>query len=381
MIITTQELKEVCQRFAAQSFVTVDTEFLRERTFYSKLCLIQVASPEEAVLIDPLSEELDLTPFFELMQNEKVMKVFHSGRQDIEIFYHLTKKIPFPLFDTQIGAMAVGCGESVGYQQLVADLLHVEIDKGMRVTDWSKRPLSEAQVKYALSDVTYLRDVYLILKEKIEKLNRVSWIEEEMNELYDETLYEPSNEKIASKLKYNFKSKQLKCIYQDLYLWREAKAKEMNLPRRQVLKDEVMQDIVRAHPKSLEELSVLRSVPSSFFKKNTAQEIVDVVQKALIKKSQDFYPLPEEKKNTVSGKSLMSMMHLLLEMVAGREKIASKLIGTQEDLYHFVYDVLQPSFLTGWRYEIFGKYAEEIKNGKIGMFYNPKAGVIEFREI
>ncbi|MBQ3034727.1 MAG: ribonuclease D, partial [Alphaproteobacteria bacterium] len=195
MITTTEELKEVCQRFATHSFVTIDTEFLREYTFYSKLCLIQAASVEEAVLIDPLAKGLDLTPFFELLQNQNVVKVFHSGRQDIEIFYNMTKKVPFPVFDTQIAAMVLGYGDCVGYQQLVSDLLHIEIDKGMRVTDWSKRPLSEAQLQYALSDVTYLRDVYLMVKEKVEKQQRLSWIEEEMNELYDANLYEPSNEK------------------------------------------------------------------------------------------------------------------------------------------------------------------------------------------
>ena len=381
MITTTEELKEVCQRFATHSFVTIDTEFLREYTFYSKLCLIQAASVEEAVLIDPLAKGFDLTPFFELLQNQNVVKVFHSGRQDIEIFYNMTKKVPFPVFDTQIAAMVLGYGDCVGYQQLVSDLLHIEIDKGMRVTDWSKRPLSEAQLQYALSDVTYLRDVYLMVKEKVEKQQRLSWIEEEMNELYDANLYEPSNEKIASKLKYNFKSNQPKYIYQDLYLWREDRAKKHNMPRRQVLKDEVMQDIARAHPKSLEELSALRSIIPSFLKKNRAREIVDVVKNALLKKPEDFYPLPQEKKNVVGNKNLMSILHLLLDMVAGKEKIASKLIGTQEDLYQFVYNIATPAFMIGWRYEVFGKYAEQIKDGKVGLFYNPSEKTIEFKEI
>ena len=380
MITTTEELKEVCQRFATHSFVTIDTEFLREYTFYSKLCVIQAASEDEAVLIDPLSKELDLTPFFELLENKNVVKVFHSGRQDIEIFYNMTKKIPYPIFDTQIAAMVLGYGDSVGYQQLVSDLLHIEIDKGMRVTDWSKRPLSEAQLEYALSDVTYLRDVYLLVNEKVKRQNRSSWIEEEMNQLYDENLYEPSHEKIASKLKYNFKSKQPKYIYQDLYLWREDQAKKLNMPRRQILKDEVMQDIARAHPKSLEELSALRSIIPSFLKKQRAQEVVDVVNAALLKKPEDFYPFPEEKQHVIGNKNLMSILHLLLDMVSGKEKIASKLIGTQEDLYQFAYGLSKPAFMFGWRYEIFGKYAEQIKEGKVGLFYNPKSKIIEFKE-
>lgn len=381
MITTSEELKEVCQRFATQSFVTIDTEFLREHTFYSKLCLIQVASLEEAVLIDPLIKDLDLKPFFELLQNKDVVKVFHSGRQDIEIFYNMTKQIPFPVFDTQIAAMVLGYGDCVGYQQLVMDLLRIEIDKGMQITDWSKRPLSQAQVRYALSDVTHLRDIYLKVKEKIELLNRSSWIEEEMNELYDKNIYEPSPEKIASKLKYNFKSKQAKYIYQDLYLWREEKAKKHNLPRRQVMKDEVMQDIARAHPKSIEELSTLRSILPSFLKKHKAQEVLDVVNLALSKKAEDFYPLPQEKQNVIGNKNLMSILHLLLDMIAGKEKIASKLIGTHEDLYSFVYEIGEPSFMSGWRYDIFGRYAELIKKGKMGIFYDPEQKSVLFSEI
>ena len=381
MIRTTEELKEVCRRFATQPFITVDTEFLREYTFYSELCLIQAASVDEAVLIDPMDKNLDLTPFFELLQNENVVKVFHSGRQDIEIFYGLTKKVPTPIFDTQVAAMALGYGESVGYQQLVYDLLRVEIDKGMRVTDWSKRPLSPAQVDYALSDVTYLRDVYLLMQKKISAQNRFSWIEEEMNALYDPCLYEPTKEHVAAKIKYNFKSDQIKYIYQDLYLWREEKAKLLNRPRRQVLKDELLQDIARAHPKTIEELTALRSVPPSLVKKNIAQEIVDVVAESLMKKPADFYPIPAERKNTVGGKNLMSMLHLLLEMVAGQEKIATKLIASQEDLYHFVYEIKQPLFMTGWRYEIFGKFAQKVALGELGMVFNLKTKRIEFKEI
>ena len=379
MIVTdSKELKEICQRFATHPFVTVDTEFLREFTYYSKLCLIQLASPEEAFCIDPLAENMDLTPLFDLMGNENVVKVFHSARQDIENFYMLMKKVPAPLFDTQVAAMVCGYGESVGYQQLVSDLLKVQIDKGMRFTNWEKRPLSEAQEKYALSDVTYLRDVYQILKKKIDDSGRCSWIEEEMNLLLDEESYNPSDATIAKKIKYNVKSEKLKFLYQDLYLWREHRAKKLNRSKRQVLRDETLQEIVKAHPKTIMELKNLRGIPVSFFKNNIAEEIVSVINKSLEKEKEDFYPIPVEKNASGARKNLMLMLHMLLDVISVREETAAKVIALHEELIWFASGEEDVRFMHGWRYDIFGKYAMEIKKGRLFFAYNPNTYRVEF---
>ncbi len=380
MIVTdSQELKEICQRFATHPFVTVDTEFLREFTYYSKLCLIQIASPDDAICIDPLAENMDLSPLFDLMLNENVVKVFHSARQDIENFYKLMKQVPKPLFDTQVAGMVCGYGESVGYQQLVLDLLNIQIDKGMRFTNWENRPLSEAQIQYALSDVTHLRDVYLILKKKIEDLGRWSWIEDEMEALLDEESYNPSDATIAKKIKYNVKSEKLKFLYQDLYLWREHRAKKLNRSKRQVLRDETLQEIVKAHPKTVDDLKNLRGIPSSFFKNNIAEEIVGVINNSFEKKKEAFYPIPVEKSTSGAHKSLMLMLHLLLDIVSVKEATATKIIALHEELVWFASGEKNVRFMHGWRYDIFGKYAEEIKKGTLYFGYNQKTCQVDFQ--
>lgn len=382
MIVRTNEnLKDVCQRFATASFITIDTEFVREWTFYPKVCLIQIASENEAVAIDPLAEGIDLTPLYELLRNKNILKVFHAGRQDIEIFYHLTKEIPYPIFDTQVGAMVCGFGDSVSYQQLVSQLLKVELDKGMRVTDWSKRPLSDAQINYALSDVTYLRDVYKKMIEEVKSLNRLSWIEEEIETLYDKETYAPSDEKICQKLKYNFKSEKMCHLYQELYLLRERRAKKLNMPRRQVLKDDLLHDLVNAHPKSIDDFNVLRSVPSSIFKNGLANEIVDCVKYVYKTPNEKLRPFLKEKKLSGVDKNLVAILHLLLEMISTKEKTAQKLIATQEDLTNFILGKSEIKFLTGWRYNIFGKQAILLRDGKLFIGYDSKKRKIIFNEI
>lgn len=378
IITTTQELKEICQRFATYPFVTVDTEFLREYTYYSKLCLIQIASKDEAVCIDPLANDMDLTPLFDLMMDKNVVKVFHSARQDIENFYYLMKKVPTPLFDTQVAAMVCGYGDCVGYQELVYDLLKVQIDKGMRYTNWEQRPLSPAQIDYALNDVTYLRDVYLILKDKLENSARLSWIDDEMALLLDDETYDPSDESLAKKIKYNVKSERLKFLYQDLFIWRERRAQKYNQSRKQILKDETLLDIVKAHPQTIEELKTLRGIPQSFFKKHVAEELIDVINQSLLKNKEDFYPIPVVKNVSGARKNLLLMLHLLRDLISIKEKIAFKIIATNEELLLFAAGDETVRFMTNWRYEVFGKYAFEIKNGNLLFLYNPKTYKVEF---
>ena len=380
IIRNTEELEALCQRLAMHPFITVDTEFLREFTFYPKLCLIQVASMDEAACIDPLSDEIDLTKFYDLMQNQNVVKVFHSARQDIENFYFLTQKIPTPLFDTQIAAMVCGYGESISYQQLVFDITSAHLDKAMRYTDWSKRPLTQAQIDYALSDVTHLRAVYLALQEKLKSLNRQIWFDEEMHALMQPELYDPTEEEIAQKIKYNFKGDKIKYLYQDLYLWREKRAKLLNRPRRQVLKDDLLQELAKAHPTSLDDLKNLRGVPSSFFKNKTADELIEVIQTSLQKDKKDFYPILRENKVSGSKKILVQMLSLLLDAIAVKEKTSARVIALQEELHLFVQGDNTVRFLSGWRYDVFGSLAEKMRDGGLFIHYNSEYETIEFKK-
>lgn len=373
MIITnTEELQKVCRRFAAFPFMTIDTEFIREHTFFANVCLIQIASPEEAFCIDPLAPDIDLTPLFDLLKNEQIVKVFHSARQDIEIFYHLMREIPRPLFDTQIGAMVCGFGENASYQQLVQSLLGVSLDKGMRVTDWERRPLSESQVQYALSDVTYLRDVYLILKEQAQKSGRGHWLDEEMAVLYDEQTYEPSDERLCERIHCSLHGAIPQRVYKDLYLWREHKARSLNKPRRQILKDDLLHELASAHPQTMEDLKTLRGMPQSLLKGEKSEELLTVIQKSLSEKGNpDKLMTP---KRTLSGtrRNLLEMLHLVLKIVSVQEKVAPRLIAEQTDLFDFIEGKSDVKFLSGWRYDIFGHQAQLLKAGKICICYHPE---------
>lgn len=381
MITTTQELQAVCQRFAAFSFMTIDTEFIREHTFFANLCLIQIASPDEAFCVDPLAPEMDLTPLFDLLQNKNVVKVFHSARQDVEIFYQLTRCIPTPLFDTQVGAMVCGFGENVGYQQLVQGLLGVSLDKGMRVTDWSRRPLSEAQVQYALRDVTYLRDVYLILKKQAQDSKRGNWLDEEMAVLYDPQTYEPSDERMCQKITCSLRGALVQRIYKELYLWREHKARELNRPRRQIIKDELLQELAQLHPQTLEELKTLRGVPPSLLKEERSTALLAVIQQAQAQKGTSDKIFTVKKTLNGSEKNLLEMLRLVLSIVSVQEKVAVKLIAEQDDLIDFIEGKPKAKFLFGWRYDIFGRQAELLKAGKICICYQPEKKKICLNEV
>ena len=259
MIDTTDALIKACARLAQHEFVTLDTEFMRETTFYSKLCLIQMASPEEDVLIDPLATGLDLSAFFELMRNDKVLKVLHAGRQDIEIFWHQDQCIPVPAFDTQIAAMVCGYGDSVSYEQLAHDLAKARIDKSSRFTDWAQRPLSDAQLHYARSDVTHLRDVYLALKAKLDESGRAHWLADEMRILTSPSTYDIKPEDAWHRLKGRIRKPRDVGLLMELTIWRELEARERNVPRSRVLKDDILIEVAQAAPRNIDALANLRA--------------------------------------------------------------------------------------------------------------------------
>ncbi|MEL6746687.1 MAG: ribonuclease D, partial [Pseudomonadota bacterium] len=273
-ISKTKELAAVCDQLATETFVTVDTEFVRESTYYPQLCLIQMAGTDVEALIDPLAEDLDLAPFFALMANQDVLKVFHAARQDIEIVYHLGQIIPAPLFDTQIAAMVCGFGDSVSYQNLARELAGAQIDKSSQFTDWSARPLSKKQLTYALSDVTHLRDVYVSLAAKLEENGRTHWLAEEMNILADAKTYVTHPEDAWKRLKLRVKSKKALGIMIALAAWREREAMRRNQPRQRVLKDDAIFDIAANAPTDAKALGKLRSVSENLARSDRAKGIL-----------------------------------------------------------------------------------------------------------
>jgi ribonuclease D len=367
MIDTTDALNKACARLSQHEFVTLDTEFMRETTFYSKLCLIQMASPEEDVLIDPLAHDLDLSAFFALMRNEAVMKVLHAGRQDIEIFWHQDQCIPSPAFDTQIAAMVCGYGDSVSYEQLAHDLAKARIDKSSRFTDWSQRPLSDAQLHYARSDVTHLRDVYLALKTKLDESGRAHWLADEMRILTSPSTYDMKPEDAWQRLKGRIRKPRDQALLMELSTWRELEARERNVPRSRVLKDDAVIDIVTAAPRSVEALGKLRSIPSGFERSRAGTDILAAVEAGF---GRDLKTLPSlergERRNNNSA--TVEVLKVLLKMVAETEGVAPKVLANVDDLEAIAQDdAAEVPALNGWRLPVFGEKALALKHGRLAL--------------
>lgn len=373
MITTTTDLAAICQRFATEPFVTLDTEFIRETTYYPELCLIQMASPKEAVCIDPTVTDLDLSPLFELLQNKNVVKVFHAARQDVEIFYHLSGQIPTPLFDTQVAAMVCGYGESVGYQQLVQDITGTILDKSMRVTDWSRRPLNDKQIAYALCDVTYLRDVYHFLSAELEKSGRGQWLTEELAIQNNPETYEVNNDTVWQKIKVPFKKPIQVHIFAKLCAWREAVAKQKNLPRRYILKDDALIELVAECPQTTDELQKLRGLPNGFAKGRLGEEVLVVIREAQ-SDSPDVYPKTwRMPKSLTAGQRVeIDLLRLLLHIVSDELRVAPRIIATQDDLTAIACGQKDMPCLQGWRRDVFGDKVMQFKKGLLCFAYNPK---------
>lgn len=367
LISTTADLADACARLAKHPFVTVDTEFLRETTYYPKLCLIQLASPDEAVMVDPLAPELDLAPFFGLMVDQAVVKVFHAARQDLEIVWMLGRVLPTPLFDTQVAAMVCGYGDSVGYEQLANDLAKARIDKSSRFTDWSRRPLNEAQLIYAEADVTHLRDIYLALKADLETTGRESWVAEEMAVLNSPGTYEVKPENAWLRLKGRIrKPKELASLI-ELAAWREREAQVRDVPRQRVLKDDALMDIVQRAPRSIEALGELRSVPNGFERSRSGAEVVAAVERGFALDPKDLPRLERERGRSGNG-AVLDLLKVLLKAIAEAERVAPKIIASSDDLEAIAYDdeAAVPA-LQGWRREVFGEKALALKNGTLSL--------------
>src|ERR1043166_2588232 len=367
VITTTQELAQACARLAQHPYVTVDTEFLRESTYFPILCVAQMASPDEAVVIDARAEGIDLGPFFELMANEAVLKVFHAARQDIEICWHEAGLIPHPVFDTQVAAMVLGYGDSISYDQLVQRITGDTLDKSHRFTDWTRRPLTDAQLSYAVSDVTHLRDVYLKLASDLDKQGRTEWIREEMTILTSPDTYRMEPEHAWQRLKTRVRKPKELAVLMEVAAWREREAQTRDVPRGRVIKDEVVGDIAVQAPTTIERLGHMRSVPKGFERSKWGEAIIEAVKRGL-ERDPKTVPRIERQKGAFNGQATVELLKVLLRMTAERHDVAAKVIATVDDLEAIAQDdEADVPAMHGWRRKLFGEKALALKHGKLAL--------------
>src|SRR5690606_15223040 len=332
-LITKQsDLEAAIAAIAKSDFVTVDTEFIRETTFWPELCLIQMATPETTALIDPLARGIDLKPFFDLMADERVLKVFHAARQDIEIVFHLGGLIPHPVFDTQVAAMVCGFGESVSYEQLVQKVTGARIDKSSRFTDWRRRPLTDRQLEYALADVTHLIDVYRHLKDELEREDRAHWLNEEMEVLTARSTYELHPEDAWKRLKVRVRKPIELAIVREVAAWREREARERNVPRGRVLKDDAIFEIAQQGPRDAEALARLRTTPKGWERSATATALVKVVNEALDLPKEQLPKLPQHAQQPEGTSAAAELLKVLLRLVAEEQGVAPKVLASSDDI-------------------------------------------------
>ncbi len=380
VIETTDQLQKFCDEMAHHSFITIDLEFLREHTYYAKLCLIQVGSKSRCVIIDPLAEGIDLTSFFDLMTNPSVIKVFHSGRQDIEIIYNMSHRIPTPLFDTQIAGMVTGFGESVSYENLVAHILHLKLDKSNRLSDWSKRPLNSSQLEYALADVTHLIPVYEHLRSKLNSLGREEWIREELANLSNPNTYETNPQEAWKRIKHRSHNARFLTILRELAAWREARSQRKNTPRQSFIKDDALLAICAMCPQTKEELFQIRNLRKDIAQGRLGDEIIEVLHHIKDIPEQNYVCPPKLQSLQEKNHSLHELLKLLLKITSQEQQIVSRLLATDDDIKEFSnFNDNNNPILSGWRYEIFGRQALELRSGKLSICFNPQTNDIVFK--
>lgn len=368
IVTSSDDLTSACQRLSTSEYVAVDTEFMREQTFWPQLCLIQLASPDDALIVDPMAPGLDLSPFWALMGNESVVKVFHAARQDIEIVYARAGLVPHPVFDTQVAAMVCGFGESVSYVNLVKSVTGTDLDKSSRFTDWSRRPLSAGQLEYALGDVTHLRDVYRHLKADIEATNRLAWLNEEMGVLTDPKTYESHPEQAWQRLKLRVKNRKALAVLMELAAWRERLAQAQDVPRSRILRDEALYDIASQAPTTPEQMSQLRTLSEGFSRSARAREIVEAVKKGLERDPKSVPAINRGQQLSADSTALIELLRVLLKAAAARHRVAPRLIAGSEDLERIAVEA-EPDIpaLKGWRRRLFGEDALRLKRGEIAL--------------
>ena len=368
VITSTSDLHALCETLAASDYVTVDTEFMREQTFWPQLCLIQLAGPGAEAVVDPLAGGLDLAPFYKLMADQRVVKVFHAARQDIEIVFVATGVVPAPVFDTQVAAMVCGFGESISYVNLVKRICGADIDKSSRFTDWSRRPLSDKQLIYALGDVTHLRDIYTALKKDLDATDRAHWLAEEMGTLTNPETYDTDPEKAWQRLKLRVKSKKSLAVLVELAAWRERLAQAQDVPRGRILRDDALYDIANQMPANVEALGQLRTLSDGFGRSQRARELVDVVKTGLARDPKGLPKLDRGDALSAEATATLELLKVLLKAAAAEHRVAPRLIADSEALEMLATEA-EPDIpaLQGWRRKLFGDDALRLKRGELAL--------------
>ena len=378
LITEQKELESAIATFESAEFVTVDTEFIRETTYWPELCLIQIAAPGATALIDPLSSDIDLAPFFRLMGNETVVKVFHAARQDIEIIFNRGGLIPHPVFDTQVAAMVCGFGDSVSYDQLVQKVTGAHLDKSSRFTDWRHRPLTDKQLEYALADVTYLIEVYRHLNAELERENRGHWLNEEMEILTSRETYDPHPEDAWKRLKMRIRKPQELAVLQAVAAWREREARERNVPRGRVVKDDAIYEIAQQQPRDAAALGRLRTTPKGWERSAAAIAMLAVIDAALSVPKERLPKLPRPPQAAEGSNAAAELLKVLLRLVAEKEGVAAKVLASGDDIDRVATEGENANVpaLHGWRREVFGEQALKLVRGEIAIKFDKRRIVV-----
>ena len=368
LITDSKRLAELCERLAKSPFVAVDTEFMRENTYYPELCLVQLADANEAAAIDPKADGLDMTPMLELLcNNEEVLKIFHAGGQDIEIFFNLTGKTPYPMFDTQIAAMALGQGEQIGYSNLVDLWMGIQLDKGARFTDWSRRPLDKRQIDYAIADVTHLSVIFPMMLEKLKTTGRGAWLNDEMERISDAANYRNDPENAWARIKIQSRKPDVLGRLQAMAAWREKEAQRKNIPRGRIMKDETMADVAAHPPKTQADLARVRGLSPAWRDNDIGARLMGVIE-ASQPLSRDVLPDRARSSNGggKEGGLVADLLKLLLKIRSREINVAPRLIVRTEELERLAAgDREGLEVLTGWRFEQFGQEALDLVEGRV----------------
>ncbi|QCE35730.1 ribonuclease D [Acetobacteraceae bacterium] len=368
-ITKVEELAQFCAKAAQESFITVDTEFVREKTYWPQLCLVQVGLESETALIDACVPELDLAPLGALLANEACLKVFHAARQDLEIFFHLFGALPKNVFDTQLAARAEGLGDQIGYDALVSSLTKGKIDKSHRFTDWSKRPLSDAQKRYAVADVTHLRLVYLELMNRLYRKNRLSWLKEDLAKLEDELFFFPEPMSLWKKIPLRGGGRRAMGVLQLLAAWREKEAQEEDIPRQRLLRDDVLAQTAIVAPKNAEALAAIRGFPAKIAHNPIGERMLKVIAKGR-SLTEDELPSPPARKGekmTPRTKLVANLLGTLLELKAHEHSVSPKVVASSSDLASLAHGRKDVETLKGWRADLFGKEALDLIEGRLAL--------------
>ncbi|MFN0220045.1 MAG: ribonuclease D [Hyphomicrobium sp.] len=368
VITSSEDLQSLCNDLAAGPFVTVDTEFLREQTFWPQLCLIQLAGDGVEAVVDPMAPGIDLAPFYRLMADERTVKVFHAARQDIEIVYTKAGVVPAPVFDTQVAAMVCGFGESISYVNLVKKITGADLDKSSRFTDWSRRPLSDKQLEYALGDVTHLRDVYLHLRANLEKSGRAAWVDEEMSTLVDPATYDTDPENAWQRLKLRAKNRKSLAVLIELAAWRERLARAQDVPRGRILRDDALYDIANQMPATTEALGQLRTLSDGFARSSRAKDILEAVKAGLARDPKSLPKIDRSEALSAEATATLELLKVLLKSSAAEHGVAPRIIADADDLERLATQEA-PTILAlhGWRRQLFGDAALALKRGELAL--------------